>query len=75
MAPRHLFWIGPIMGRFTVPGGRMGCIITVASSKGGAGKTAVTTCLAINLAAQGYRIAVIDAESQCHLLRLAYSQL
>jgi chromosome partitioning protein len=40
----------------------MGCIITVASSKGGAGKTAITTCLAVNLAAQGYRIAVIDAD-------------
>jgi chromosome partitioning protein len=40
----------------------VGSIITVATSKGGGGKTAVTTCLAANLAALGYRVAVIDAD-------------
>jgi chromosome partitioning protein len=40
----------------------MGSIITVATSKGGGGKTALTTCLAANLAALGYRVHVIDAD-------------
>ena len=40
----------------------MGSILTIASSKGGTGKTAVATSLAINLAAQRYRVAVIDAD-------------
>ena len=40
----------------------MGNILTIATSKGGGGKTAVTTCLGANLAAHGYRVAVIDAD-------------
>jgi chromosome partitioning protein len=40
----------------------MGTILTIATSKGGGGKTALTTCLGANLAALGYRIAVIDAD-------------
>jgi len=40
----------------------MGHIVTVASSKGGVGKSVVTTILSGNLAALGYRVAVIDAD-------------
>ena len=40
----------------------MGSIVTVASSKGGAGKTTLVACLAANLAATGYRVAVVDAD-------------
>lgn len=40
----------------------MGHIITVASSKGGGGKTALVCCLAPNLAAHGYKVGVIDAD-------------
>jgi chromosome partitioning protein len=40
----------------------MGQILTIATSKGGGGKTTLATCLAANLAAQGYRVAVVDAD-------------
>ena len=40
----------------------MGHIVTVASSKGGVGKSVITTTLSGNLAALGYRVAVIDAD-------------
>ena len=40
----------------------MGRIITIASSKGGGGKTALACCLAPNLAQHGYRVGVIDAD-------------
>jgi chromosome partitioning protein len=40
----------------------MGSIITIATSKGGGGKTALATCLAANLAALGYAVHVIDAD-------------
>jgi chromosome partitioning protein len=40
----------------------MGQILTVATSKGGGGKTTLAACLAANLAAQGYRVAVVDAD-------------
>lgn len=40
----------------------MGNIVTVASSKGGVGKSVITTILSGNLAALGYRVAVIDAD-------------
>lgn len=51
----------------------MGRILTVASSKGGVGKSVITTILSGNLAALGYRVAVIDADpngsySQWHKL-------
>jgi len=40
----------------------MGSILTIASAKGGCGKSALTTILAVNLAAQGRKIAVIDSD-------------
>jgi chromosome partitioning protein len=40
----------------------MGRIITVASGKGGCAKTTLVTLLSGNLAAAGYRVAVIDAD-------------
>lgn len=40
----------------------MGSILTVASAKGGCGKSALTTILAVNLVARGHRIAVIDSD-------------
>lgn len=41
----------------------MGTIIAVASSKGGSGKTVLTTLAASALTSRGYRVAVIDADS------------
>lgn len=41
---------------------RMGRIITVASSKGGNGKTATCCLLAPGLAARGYKVGVLDAD-------------
>ena len=40
----------------------MGAIITIATSKGGGGKTATAITLASNLAAHGLRVVVIDAD-------------
>lgn len=40
----------------------MGKIITVASGKGGCSKTTTVMILAANLASQGYKIAVVDAD-------------
>jgi chromosome partitioning protein len=40
----------------------MGSILIIASSKGGAGKTSLAAALAVNLAAFGYRVAVVDAD-------------
>ena len=40
----------------------MGSIIAVATSKGGGGKTTLTTCLAVSLAERGFRVSVIDAD-------------
>jgi chromosome partitioning protein len=37
-------------------------IIAVATSKGGAGKTTTTACLATSLATEGLRVAVVDAD-------------
>lgn len=39
-----------------------GRIITVASSKGGGGKTCLVCCLAPSLSARGYKVGVIDAD-------------
>ena len=39
-----------------------GSILIVASSKGGVGKTTISICLAVNLAALGYRVAGVDAD-------------
>ncbi len=40
----------------------MGQIITVASGKGGCSKTTTVMLLSANLASQGYRVAVVDAD-------------
>lgn len=40
----------------------MGSILTVASGKGGCAKTSTVMILSANLAAQGYRVAVVDAD-------------
>ena len=40
----------------------MGSILTVASGKGGVSKTSTVMILSVNLANQGYRVAVIDAD-------------
>jgi chromosome partitioning protein len=40
----------------------MGQILTVATSRGGAGKTVLSALLAANLAKLGYRVAVVDAD-------------
>jgi chromosome partitioning protein len=37
-------------------------IVSIANSKGGSGKTTLTTALAANLVREGYRVAVIDAD-------------
>jgi chromosome partitioning protein len=44
----------------------VGRIITLASWKGGASKTAITTILAVHLAHRGYRVAVVDADPARH---------
>lgn len=41
----------------------MGSIIAIATSKGGGGKTALTSCLAVNLAVWGYRVHVVDSDA------------
>jgi chromosome partitioning protein len=41
----------------------MGTILTIASSKGGSGKTTLTVCLAANLAALGFQLIVIDTDA------------
>jgi chromosome partitioning protein len=40
----------------------MGTILSVCNSKGGSGKTCAVSLLAVNLAAVGYRVAIIDAD-------------
>lgn len=40
----------------------MGTIITVATQKGGAGKTMLTRVLSVKLVTQGWKVAVIDAD-------------
>lgn len=46
----------------------MGTILTVASGKGGCAKTTTVMLLAANLAAAGYRVAVVDADRNRSLL-------
>lgn len=40
----------------------MGSILTIAQSKGGAGKTTLAACLAPNLVNAGYRVCVVDSD-------------
>ena len=40
----------------------MGTIVTIASGKGGVSKTSTVMILVVNLAAQGFRVAVVDAD-------------
>ena len=47
----------------------MGSILTLATSKGGGGKTSTCRLLAANLAALGYRITVIDADRNASFSR------
>jgi chromosome partitioning protein len=46
-------------------------IITVATMKGGSGKSTVASCLAVHWHLQGRRPTVIDADPQCSISRLA----
>lgn len=39
-----------------------GSILILANSKGGVGKSLISICLAVNLAAEGYRVAGVDAD-------------
>jgi chromosome partitioning protein len=40
----------------------VGTILTIASAKGGCGKSALTAALAVNLAARDYKVAIVDAD-------------
>lgn len=40
----------------------MGSIITIATQKGGAGKTTLTRILSVKLATEGWKVAVVDAD-------------
>src|SRR5271169_4893723 len=44
---------------------RMGSILTIATSKGGAGKTTLTAALAAYLARRRYSVAVVDCDPNC----------
>jgi chromosome partitioning protein len=46
-------------------------IITVATMKGGSGKSTVASCLAVHWHLQGRRPTIIDADPQCSIARLA----
>ena len=46
-----------------------GTVITIAQQKGGSGKTTLTANLAVTLAAQGYRVAIMDTDPQGSLGR------
>ena len=48
-----------------------GSIVTVATMKGGSGKSTVASCLAVHWHLQGRRPAIIDADPQRSLARLA----
>ncbi|GAN79819.1 ParA family protein [Acidocella aminolytica] len=45
----------------------MGTILTIATSKGGAGKSTLAQCLSANLAQLGYAVTVIDADANATL--------
>ena len=46
-------------------------IVTVATMKGGSGKSTLASCLAVHWRLNGTRSAIIDADPQCTLARLA----
>ena len=46
-------------------------IITVATMKGGSGKSTLASCLAVHWQLNGRRSAIIDADPQCTIARLA----
>lgn len=45
----------------------MGKIITICNFKGGTGKTTTTHCLGVGLGQRGFKVLLIDADSQCNL--------
>ena len=47
-------------------------IITVATMKGGSGKSTLASCLAVHWQLKGRRAAIIDADPQSTLVRLAW---
>jgi chromosome partitioning protein len=46
-------------------------IITVATMKGGSGKSTVASCLAVHWHLKGRRPTIVDADPQCSIARLA----
>ena len=46
-------------------------IITVATMKGGSGKSTLASCLAVHWQLKGRRAAIIDADPQSTIVRLA----
>ena len=46
-------------------------IITVATMKGGSGKSTLASCLAVHWQLNGHRAAIVDADPQCTIARLA----
>ncbi len=46
-------------------------IITVATMKGGSGKSTLASCLAVHWQLQGHRAAIVDADPQQSIVRLA----
>ena len=53
--------VGSLSGN-VASGVSMGSIVAVVTSKGGGGKTTLTTCLAVSLAERGFKVSVIDAD-------------
>lgn len=51
-----------LLDRSRAPEGLVGTIITVATQKGGAGKTTLARILSVKLATDGWKVAVIDAD-------------
>ncbi len=49
----------------------MGQIITIANMKGGSGKSTITSCLAVHWHLNGRRAAIVDADPQRSIVRLA----
>src|SRR5215217_9407222 len=56
---------------FTGDGYMAHSIITVATMKGGSGKSTLASCLAVHWQLKGRRAAIIDADPQSTIVRLA----